>query len=372
MPEDSQVILRLEDGSTISRWQNYEINSEFLTPTDGWSFSFTTPTEWKRLRGVCRKDAQIEIEVDGCLQLTGWIDEVKAGCGGTKPVTVNVQGRDILKVLCDANVHPDIPLKGKKIYEVVEATIGSLYPNVGRKVITDNAANREILTGVKGFKKSAKSRKTQTELDYCKGKANEGAFEFLARNLRRFGLWMWSDAEGNIIVSSPDYDQAPCCSIIHREGEKRAKVLDASYVERATQVPSQILVRGKGSEKEFQKGNAEGFVSDPDRKLFVPRYVSHPQCTDDAQAQAYAEQEMTEAKKDAKVYECILRGHSDEATGCVYAVDTIIHVEDDILGVSEDMWVRERTFRRGIDGTTTSLKLVPRGSVVFSDVDHAA
>jgi prophage tail gpP-like protein len=289
-------------------------------------------------------------------------------------LTVQVQGRDVLKILCDANIHPDFRLKGKKIYEVVESTIFSLYPSMGRKIITDNDSNREILTGVKGFKKGKKARKTQTELDYCKAKPNEGAFEFLARNLRRFGLWMWSDAEGNIIVSSPDYDQGPCASIVHREGLQRVKVLHASLVESALQAPTCVMVRGKGGSKVFDKATCEGFVNDPTRSPFyVPRYVLHEQATTDAECQDFAEQEMSEALKDARVYECTLRGHTDEDTGAVYAVDTIVHVDDDILDVHEDMWVRERTFKRSASGgTTTDLKLVPKGSVRFSDADHAA
>jgi prophage tail gpP-like protein len=367
-----EATITLEDGSILSKWGEYSINSEFLTPTDGWSFSTTTLANWRALRDVLKKDKRIEVRVDGNLQLTGWIDEVKVSCGGTSGLTVNVQGRDVLKVLCDANVHPSMPIKGKKIYEVVEATIFSLYPNMGRKIITDNDSNRDILTGVKGFKTGKKARKTQTELDYCKAKHNEGAFEFLARNLRRFGLWIWSDAAGNIVVSGPDYDQAPSYSLIHRDGERSVKILNASYTEKATQAPSHILVHGKGAQLEWEKSTAEGFIQDDSRSLYVPRYVFHEQCTTNDEAQALAEQEMSEARKDARVYECTLIGHTDRDTGRTYAIDTVAHIEDDYLGVHEDMYVRERTFSKSATGgTTTTLKCVPLGSITFSDVDHA-
>lgn len=368
-----EATITLEDGTVLSKWTEYSINSEFLTPTDGWSFSFVTREMWDRLHTLVSKDKRIEIRVDGNLQLTGWIDEVRVSCGGTEGLTVNVQGRDALKVLCDANVHPSMRLKGKKIYEVVESTIFSLYPSMGRKIITDNDSNRDILTGVKGFKTGKKARKTQTELDYCKAKAGESAFEFLARNLRRFGLWMWSDAEGNIIVSSPDYKQGPSYSIIHGFKQTEIKVLRASYTEKATQAPSHFLVHGKGSQKEWEKTDAEGFVQDDTRKLYVPRYVQHEQCTTAEEAQALAEQEMSEARKDARVYECTLIGHTDRDTGKTYAIDTVVHIEDELLGVFEDMYVRERTFKRSATGgTTTDLRCVPLGSITFSDVDHAA
>jgi prophage tail gpP-like protein len=365
------AVITLEDGSELAKWQEYSINSEFLTPTDGWSFSFTTRAEWTRLREVVQPDRRVEIRVDGNLQLTGWIDEVKVGCGGSEGLNVNVSGRDILKIMCDANVHPDFRLKGKKIYEVVEALVFSLYPTMGRSVKTDNDSNRDILTGVKGFKKSKKARKNITEIDYCQAKPNEGAFEFLARNLRRFGLWCWSDAEGNIIVSSPDYDQKPAYSLLHKEGEKRVKILKASYTYKTTQAPSCVMVRGKSAAKEWEKKTVYGFSSDGSRKLWVPRYVLHEVAETADQAKAFAEQELSESLKDQRVYECTLRGHTDADTGATYAVDTVVHIEDDFLGVSEDMYVRERTFRRSVSsGTTTELKCVPLGSIRFSDVDH--
>lgn len=370
--DDSVVEITLEDGTTLSKWQEYSINSEFLTPTDGWSISFTTLAEWKRIKDYVRPDRKVEIRVDGNLQLTGWIDSTRVSCGGTEGLTVNLQGRDVMKVMCDANVYPDFVLKGKTIYQVVESLVFSLYPKMGRKIITDNDSNREILTGVKGFKKGKKARKTQTEIDYCRAHPNEGAFEFLARNLRRFGLWCWSDAAGNIVVSSPDYDQTPCCQLTHRDGLKGVQILKAAYTDQSMQAPSAICVRGKGSEKDWEKSTIQGYIMDPDRLLFVPRYVLHEQAETSEQAQAYCEQELSEARKDSKVYECTLRGHTDPSTGVTYAIDTVIHVEDDFLGVSQDMWVKERTFKRGVSGTFTELKLVPLGAITFSDADHPA
>lgn len=374
MNDDSgSAVITLEDGTEVSRWQEYSINSEFLTPTDGWSFSFTTLTEWKRIKNLVSPDCKIEIRVDDRLQLTGWVDEVRVSCGGSDGLSVAVSGRDVLKVLCDAHVHPDFRIKGKKIYQVADDLLFSLYPQGKPTLFTDNNSNRDILTGVKGFKKSQKSRKNITEIDYCQPKPNEGAFEFLSRNLRRFGLWCWADAEGNVVVSSPDYDQAPSYSLLHKEGQKENKILKASYHDKVTQTPSAVVVRGKSAAKEWEKKTVQAYVMDADRKLFVPRYVLHEAAESSDQAAAFAEQELSELRKDSKVYECTLRGHTDRDTDATYAVDTVIHIEDDFLDVHEDMWVLERTFHKSATGgTTTTLKCVPLGAITFSDVDHAA
>lgn len=374
MSEDfGQASIVLEDGTELSGWSDYSINSDFLTPTDGWTFTFSNLTEWERVRKLVRPDCKVQILVDGALQLTGWIDQVDASITSRDGLSIGVQGRDVLAALCDANVHPDSAIKKKTLVQLVEGLLKFHYPiDAIPTLFTDNNSNREVLTGVKGYFKGKSRKKIQTEIDYCKPQVNEGAFEFAARNLRRFGMWMWASSDGNVVVSGPDYDQSPAYRIIHREGEKKVTVERARYTWSTQQAPSFVVVRSKSTSKEFERSAVQGVVADESRKLFIPRYIVHDQATDDAQAQAFAEQELTEATKNAKVYHCMLRGHRDLDSGAIYAIDTVVHIEDDYLGVYEDMYVKERTFHKGLQGTFTELKCVPKGSIRFSDVDHAA
>ena len=51
-------------------------------------------------------------------------------------------------------------------------------------------------------------------------------------------------------------------------------------------------------------------------------------------------------------------------------MDTIAHVEDEPLGINDDFWVIRRTFRKSAtSGTTTELRMIPKGVVMFLDSD---
>jgi prophage tail gpP-like protein len=219
---------------------------------------------------------------------------------------------------------------------------------------------------------SAASRSKKT-IEYVQPHPNEGAFEFIARNLRRFGLWIWATADGSLVISKPNYDQEPRYILQRVRGDRIVSVEHASYVYDRTNIPSQITVRGKSSGKDFEKATVKGYIRDTnarDTEFFEPFYLQHDQATTPEGAGAFAAQEMSHLKQDERVYTCICPGHRDPRTKNIYAIDSIAVVEDDVCGVHEQMWIASRTFKRSASGgTTTELKLLPKGAIIFSDAD---
>jgi prophage tail gpP-like protein len=58
-------------------------------------------------------------------------------------------------------------------------------------------------------------------------------------------------------------------------------------------------------------------------------------------------------------------GHTQD--GHPFAVDTLIDVDDDVLGLHEPMWVMERTYTKSRSaGTTTTLTLIRRYTLDLS------
>ena len=373
MPDIARLVL--EDGTEIDQWDSYSINSSFLTPTDGWSFTFGGEQKWSRVRHLLQPDYRIRILIDDKPQLTGWIDSVEVIAEPSSGVRVTVQGRDVLRPLCKANIHPDVRIKGRTVAELIEAVLQMYYtPGNVPDVYLDNEANRALVGAVKGGKKTRDGVKAQVE--YCQAHPSEGAFEFLARNLRRFGLWMWAAADGGLVVAGPNYTQQPSYVIQRVRGDKTPRVLTAHVRWDRSNTPSSIRVKGKSAAKEFDKATVVESLVDREARQehFVePLYIVHDQAESKAECLAFARQEMTEHKREELVYTCTCVGHSDRATGNVYAVDTIATVNDEMLGVSGPWYVSERTFRKDLSGgTRTDLTLVPLHSIQFSDVDAPA
>lgn len=365
---DGEVIILIDGKVELKQWSEYSLDSDFLTPADAFSVGFGTDQEWDRVRGVVKPDARCTVTVDGALQCTGWIDSVSAGSSSSTSVTI--AGRDILRPLVDANVHPDTPFKDVTIADLVATVIKQVYRTNVPDLFYDNEANRKLLSGTAIPGVSKNTTGAQKRIDYVRPQANEGAFDFVARNLRRFGLWLWGTADGNIVISSPCYSQEPAYTLTRRRGGKIVQVLDATYTLDRTNVPSHIFVRGKAGGKEFSKKTARGSAFDVDWKVWRPMYVVHDNATSDAEAMAFAVQEMSDKMRNAEVYECTCRGHTDPVSGKVYAIDTVALVQDEFHDVFRPMWVCGRTFRRTSRGeTTTRLKLLPLGAIKFSDVD---
>lgn len=375
--DDARIVL--EDGTELTRWTEYSINSDFTTPTDGWSFSFGGDTVWDRVKNKLRVDTKAQIFIGDSLQCTGYVDRVSVSAshdGGTK---VSVSGRDILRVLVKANIYPDWRVKDRTVAELVESVL-RMYYNPPPVLQFDNSANRLIITGAdKRLAASSASgkrhvKKTTSEVEYCSAHVNEGAFEFLSRNVKRFGLWIWATADGSVVIGGPDYEQVPSYTIRRRKTDFAVSVPRAEYTVDRTSVPSQYQVKGKSTSKEFDKATVMAVVPDPDRRtddaFWEPLYVNHDQAETQEQAEAFARQEMTRLKENERVYSCTCLGHRDMRTGNLYAIDTTATVEDQVLGVQETMYVKSRTFRKSIDGgTLTDLVLVPLHAIQFSAVD---
>lgn len=363
--------LVLEDGTEISRWKEYTVNSNFLSPTDAWSFTFGTETEWKRLKDKIRPDRKFELYVDEALQATGWIDSRKAKRSITGGVTVNVQGRDVLAPLCKANIHPDTATKGKTVEQIIEEAFRQVYPGaLMPTIVYDNDANRAVVMDESKRYKKTKKGKSKNVLEYYSARPQEGAFEFCVRLLRKNGLWMWGAADGSVVVSSPNYDQPASYLISCKRGDTVVQTSDAEDSWDRQNVPSHVIVRGKSASKEWQKSKVFGRVYDTDSLRICPSYIQHDEATTADECKQFAMQELSRLKQEEKVYSVTCKGHRDPFTGAVYAVDTIAKIDDEILDVHDDLWCLERSFTKGADsGTHTQLRFIPKGAIKFSDID---
>lgn len=371
--------LVLEGGQEITRWKEYTVTSNFLTPTDGWSFTFGTETQWTKLKELLAPERKFELYIDDAIQATGWIDRRSARCSIDGGTIVNVQGRDVLAPLCKANIHPSTRLKGLTVAQIVQSAIEQVYGPIEEtlgfpvpNVIYDNAANVQLLQdsteGNGGRNKHSANLKRV--LDYYSAQPQEGAFEFCARLLRRNGLWLWAGADGQIVVSSPNYDQRASIFLSRRAGDKLIQIQEAEDTWDRGNIPSVVHCHGQGGGKQWEYHHVFGTAVDPNSRVHCPSYIARNEVTTTQEAQNWAVQELSRLKQEERVYEVTCKGHRDPYSQNVYAVDCVAKVDDAFLGVSEDMWILERTFTKSESaGTQTRMKLVPLGAIQFSDAD---
>lgn len=112
------------DGEALPIWNEYQLDSDLLVPSDGFSFSIGLPGSYNeqirevraRIRRMTAPGAEVKVYVGdrerggaAALQLTGVIDEriIKVDTNGTE---IEVQGRDRASWLTDSSVDITMPL----------------------------------------------------------------------------------------------------------------------------------------------------------------------------------------------------------------------------------------------------------------------
>jgi prophage tail gpP-like protein len=370
--DDASIVL--EDGTPLRRWSEYEINCDLLTPSDGWSFTFGSAKEWSTVQSLLRPGSKVEIHIGDNRLLVGFVDVVSVQSSHGSGVAVNVQGRDILRPLCKASIKPSFRIKGQTVRGMLEKVL-EMYYMTPPTLDVDNKANRALVGVTTGFSPQDRSDKLAKQIEHLQAQPNERAIDFVTRHLRRHGLWLWTGADGQIIVSGPTYEQEPSYEIVRKLGTKRVLYKNATYKLDQTDVPSYLEVRGRATTKEWEKTSVRASVQNTDAKTkhFVePVYVQHDEATTQEQADAFARQELTRLRQDERVYSVVAADHKDRATGQRFMYDTVATVDDEFVGLQESMYVSSVTYRKSKSaGTETELRCVPLGSIQFSDVDVA-
>ncbi len=235
------------EGLVLDSWKSYTFNSNFLTPTDGWSFTLGDDVITDEVRIAIAPRQKVTLSIGGNIQCTGFVDKVSANSTRGGGLELTIEGRDVLSPAVDSVIDPR-----KKF--TPEMSLLTLLQNVFApfgftekdQFLLDNEDNRNVMTGRqhkttkaggihntpvknakvaskkggKGKKKKAKALDSY-QLHLLKPDLHETAFTFAARVSQRFGLWIWAHADGkHLIIGEPTFDDGPDCIVTHKRPDK--------------------------------------------------------------------------------------------------------------------------------------------------------
>lgn len=247
-----------------------------------------------------------------------------------------------------------------------------------------------------------------------KPRAGESVWQYVGRLLHRLGLTMWAAGDGSgVVIDRPDFATPPELSITHKLVDtSKNNVKRGSLTTDFSTQPSAIIATGRGGgagnattgmrilmlnelvglddaggplpKFTDDKGNqhrplqAIADIADrypsakvlPIRSALTPftRPVGDPRIArpwflkDDeaanlAQLEAFVRRKMAEVQNKALQVEYDLVGHTSQ--GHPWTINTLVAVDDDKLGVHENLWIMERLFSKTKNGgTLASLKLI--------------
>lgn len=387
-PELLTVKLPGRETQNVSEW---EIDTEYLTSADGFSFTIFDQ-DVAKLRGLDL--SPVELLLGEAQQVLGRIDVTRIGGAGT---AVECMGRDYLADLVECNVDPALRVtEGMQLADAIRDATAPL----GIKIVNDEADGDIRMMRVGKPVKKGKPRKhaAKKQGDY-KPEPGQGVFDFVNKLVARNGCTIqpWRARDG-ITLSAPRYDSDPVYALRRTTDAAAASVnnlKEAVAVRDFTRFPTYAISQCYEAKRGEQAVNAAalfdvagryedlfnghaytklrripGKVHDTlDGKLYRLLVVRDEKARTIEQATHALLRAIAERLKDTLCYQATVRGHRDPETGAIWSVDTMCRVDDDLADVHEVLWVAKRTLSYSrTAGAVTKLELWrPRTFVIGED-----
>ncbi len=397
LPEKDVVVVRLIDTpkAVIDTWLDYRVDSNFMTPTDGWSMTVAVEGLAKNVRDGLVPGAELQLTVNGKTQLSGYINQITRDASRDRGVTLNLQGCDKLGPVVDSCADPTVQFKASQtLLDVLERVLGP-YGFYSFKI--DNDENTSVLSGTsQGTKTSKKGKPLKSVvLHQLRPHANEGAFAFAARIAQRHGLWIWLAANGkDVIVGTPTYAKRALYSL-RRTSTGPNNILDGSVTQNLGEQPSIIVADGFSGGSEFGHGRIRALVENPaldvnnsaivakwkaqgatnvvipyagpkmKSKTARPLYLHDDDSKTQEQLDNFVRREMSLRLRHSLSARYTVYGHTSEK-GAIWSVDTMVNVNDQVGHLNEPLWILGRTFAKSRSGgSTTELELIRPHTLTF-------
>lgn len=398
-----EVTLTIGGVGTTRIAESYEVKQAIFTQPCGYAIRLGSSDTARKLLSYATPNTPTELHINGLLQQTGWIDGPDLTSSAQAGTTVTVHGRDALAFVTDPYIEADRSFGNLSLGELTDEVLGVCVPRTYALIYT-NAANRKGLSGASSISVTApddiRAALTAPKAKQHTAKFGQKWWEFLKKEHDEAGVFLWADAAGDFILAQPNGSQSPIARIAREYGKTRNTVSVSNYSYRNSTVGrfSSYEVRSRGGGKSsaaIAAPNAPpdikpaliGSGGSSGRKQHAGKFFDdemvawgfnrpwthiHAHATDPKRCEFYARRECAKRRAESWNLTYTVAGHStvslDGGSRIVWAVDTIVEVVDEIIGVRGNFYVESVTFRRGPDGTSTELSLLRPADLVFGEV----
>lgn len=324
-------------------WVRYTLESEYVTPADGWSVEAANPTLAQL--AALSPGQPVQLLVGDQVALKGHLERVgisRTRQGGT---VVQLSGRDLAGPLLDCSPAASWRWQNLSLAAVTRKALDELGVVATVSAHADATAQRPLI----------------------KAEPGETYWQVIDRYAKKVRLMPWMSPAGVLNLTRPDYTSAPVAHLVNGRVGSRAQatnVLDGSYSDDITGRYSDVTVIGqaKGSDDAYGeaacklKGSARdaGIVA---KGLYRPTTIDEGELRSTTEAKARAAWEVSQRQHDAEQLQYVVAGHGPTTT-TLWAPNQQVTVEDEVAGVDGTWWVAGRTLTRDRSGgTRTTLSL---------------
>jgi prophage tail gpP-like protein len=398
---DTGLTVRFESiGRETTSVHEWEIDSQYLVPTDGFSFTLVEQDR-SLLRGL--ELLPVELLVNGKSQLLG---RIEATDRGDSVLTCRCEGRDYISEIVECDVSPYLTVPPGTDLGVA---LVDLFRSVGIRQVMDfedGVTMAEVRSGKTLKSGQRKSRKRNKTSDF-KPEAGEAMYQCAERLIARHSTTLQpGPARSTIILDSPDYKQAPTFQLTRTDdptnsaannilsGKARRDYssfpTDALFTGTAVQdqanagvpiaLPLQLIGLSWGINTELAETLERGAsptAGGKDSPNVLYRLLTHRDTDSrtEAEFRAAVSRAISERLKETLVYTCTVKGHVDPVSGAIWSVGMMAGVNDAIADVNENLWIAGRKLRYvpgQSGGAFTDLTLWRPGSFLLDGASEEA
>lgn len=371
--QNDSVALRLR-GSQPMNVEQYSVRVSVLQQPAAFSVVLGWNKPLKEFADSYPPRTPFELFVGDLLQFRGLTDgyDMQADDSGS---TLTIPGRDILQLLADSFVTKDVSFKDTSCQQMVRRAMDE----VGLKDVRLDVSNIESLQKRLGKKVQytpETERQNKKRSKPIAAKVGDKWYEFLLKELKREGLFLWAGTDGQFILGAPDGSQAPSYRLVRKyiNGEKVGNIERGNHRNNTSKRFSVAKVTGGGGGKGSKTFKSSGdFVDDEMVNWGYNRPIvfKDRHAVDREQSEFFARRKLAESRREGWSLSYDVAGHTTQAIGgnsrVVWTPDTTVDVDDEKFGIRGTFWIESVDYRRSGSGTTTSIVLQRPQDLIFAD-----
>lgn len=328
-------------GYKYTKYKSYRVESDLYESADAFSFDVYPFGDFLPKAGM-----KCELFVNGSLEFTGIIDRV--GCGyESSGRFISIKGRDVMSLIVDSYCETFETIRNRNLIEVAEKLLKKI-PYIS-SIEYDDAA-----------------KKRDASKPFIQIEPGQKIFDVLRDLSLSRGLLFYASANGSLVFRKPRGKGRCVFNIRRKIGEPNTDIIRCESVEDITSRYSRytVLTQEQGFDEDDPIIiNAKATVEDdtfPFRDVLVKPFVEA--VSDDKGAPAkLAKLHLEKNRALSKSVNYQLKGHSQNIYN--WAIDELVDVDDDELGIKSQLLVYSRVFFGSTSGQYTDLKLGTPGLI---------
>lgn len=325
------------DGKVHENWQNYHIESSFLTPADAFDFSIGLPN------GITPPDVKeggkCSIKIENETIMTGFIDTILHSIDKHHH-SYQINGRDTTSLLvdCSAPIHN---FKGLSLLDAV------------KKIAEPMGIKKVLLRG------------EATEFDKTDIDIGISGWDAIIHLANSAGLHAWSDPDGTLIIGNADYTTEPVAKLILNYNGRLNNIIRLSHEKSSHNRYSEVTFLGQshGKSSDSAKHNLK-YVHKDDSVTFEKKKTIVVGDAENLESlKKAAEKYLADQIIEGETINITIQGHFvDQAKQTLFKPGQRVYIESDIFGIDAIYFLMGcRYSLTKYEGTVTELTFKPDG-----------